>query len=75
MHRIRIGEGKIEKNLPVDRWGFSSMPREADELYGKYVLARFSTFRNVWWSAAPSAVSEWKKICDFGQGTVNPADI
>ena len=56
-------------------WGFSSMPREADELYGKYVLARFSAFRNVWWSAAPSAVSEWKKICDFGQGTVNPADI
>ncbi|MBO7661997.1 MAG: DUF5605 domain-containing protein [Clostridia bacterium] len=37
---------------PYDRWGFSCMPREADELYWKYVLARFSAFRNVWWAAA-----------------------
>ena len=37
---------------PYDRWGFSSMPRKADELYWKYVLARFSAYRNVWWSAA-----------------------
>ncbi len=37
---------------PYDRWGFSSMPREADELYWRYVLARFSAFRNVWWAAA-----------------------
>ena len=37
---------------PYDRWGFSSMPREADERYWKYVLARFSAYRNVWWSAA-----------------------
>ena len=37
---------------PYDRWGFSSMPREADELYWKYVIARFSAYRNVWWSAA-----------------------
>ena len=37
---------------PYDRWGFSSMPREADELYWKYVIARFSAFRNIWWSAA-----------------------
>ena len=28
------------------------MPRKADELYWKYVLARFSAYRNVWWSAA-----------------------
>ena len=37
---------------PYDRWGFSSMPREADELYWRYALARFSAFRNVWWAAA-----------------------
>ena len=37
---------------PYDRWGFSSMPREADELYWKYVIARFSAYRNVWWAAA-----------------------
>ena len=27
------------------------MPREADERYWKYVLARFSAYRNVWWAA------------------------
>ena len=37
---------------PYDRWGFSCMSREADALYWRYVLARFSAFRNVWWSAA-----------------------
>lgn len=37
---------------PYDRWGFSSMDREADDLYWNYVLARFSSFRNVWWSLA-----------------------
>lgn len=37
---------------PYDRWGFSRMSREADDLYWNYVLARFSAFRNVWWSLA-----------------------
>ena len=37
---------------PYDRWGFSCMPREADDLYWNYVIARFSSFRNVWWSLA-----------------------
>ena len=37
---------------PYDRWGFSSMTKEQDDLYWSYVLARFSAFRNVWWSLA-----------------------
>ena len=37
---------------PYDRWGFSSMSREADELYWRYAMARFAAFRNVWWAAA-----------------------
>ena len=37
---------------PYDRWGFSRMPRAADDLYWRYVIARFSAFRNVWWSLA-----------------------
>lgn len=37
---------------PYDRWGFSMMTPEQDELYWNYVLARFSAFRNVWWSLA-----------------------
>ena len=37
---------------PYDRWGFSMMTPEQDDLYWRYVLARFSCFRNVWWSLA-----------------------
>lgn len=37
---------------PYDCWGFSRMSREQDQLYWEYVIARFSAFRNVWWSLA-----------------------
>lgn len=37
---------------PYDRWGFSKMPPEANDLYLKYVTARYSAYRNVWWSLA-----------------------
>lgn len=37
---------------PYDRWGFSKMPAWANELYLEYVTARFSAYRNVWWSLA-----------------------
>jgi hypothetical protein len=37
---------------PYDRWGFSMMDAQADELYWKYVIARFAAYRNVWWSLA-----------------------
>ena len=51
-----LGELGIEADIilfhPYDRWGFSKMPAWADDLYLKYVMARFSAFRNVWWSLA-----------------------
>lgn len=37
---------------PYDRWGFSSMTREQDDLYWNYCIARFSAYRNLWWSLA-----------------------
>ncbi len=37
---------------PYDRWGYSKMPREMDERYLRYVVARFAAYRNVWWSLA-----------------------
>ncbi len=37
---------------PYDRWGFSKMSKEDDDLYLNYVIARFAAFRNVWWSLA-----------------------
>lgn len=37
---------------PYDRWGFSKMPRETDEFYLRYMVARLWAYGNVWWSFA-----------------------
>ena len=37
---------------PYDRWGFSNMGQEVDDRYLRYIVARLSAFRNVWWSLA-----------------------
>lgn len=37
---------------PYDRWGFSEMDAEDDFRYVKYLCARLSAYRNVWWSMA-----------------------
>lgn len=54
-----LGKLGIEADLilfhPYDRWGFSMMKREEDELYLKYAIARFACYRNVWWAMA----NEW----------------
>lgn len=37
---------------PYDRWGYATMPADADDRYLRYVLARLSAHCNVWWSLA-----------------------
>jgi hypothetical protein len=53
---------------PYDQghWGFDRMPADADNRYLRYLVARLSAYRNVWWSLA----NEWdfmkeKKESDF----------
>lgn len=53
---------------PYDRWGFSEMDAESDDLYWNYVIARFAAFRNVWWSLAneydlmsKKTVADWER--------------
>jgi hypothetical protein len=55
----RIGDLRalgIEADLilfhPYDRWGYSKMTAEEDDRYLRYVLARLSAYRNIWWSMA-----------------------
>jgi hypothetical protein len=36
----------------LGHWGFDRMDELSDDLYLRYVVARFSAFRNVWWSMA-----------------------
>lgn len=54
---------------PYDRWGFAHMPAECDDLYIKYVIARFAAYRNVWWSLAneydlmrDKSLADWERI-------------
>jgi hypothetical protein len=35
-----------------DRWGFATMDAETDDRYLRYIVARLSAYRNVWWSMA-----------------------
>ena len=39
---------------PYDKghWGFDRMGQDANQLYLEYIIARFSAYRNVWWSMA-----------------------
>jgi len=39
-------------NRDGGRTGFDRMPESADDRYVRYVVARFSAYRNVWWSLA-----------------------
>ncbi|MRI00061.1 DUF5060 domain-containing protein [Kriegella sp. EG-1] len=51
---------------PYDKWGFSKGSIEENQLYIKYLVARLSAYRNVWWSMANEydimnkPDSEWK---------------
>lgn len=37
---------------PYDKWGFNAMTKECNELYLRYMLARYGAYRNVWWAMA-----------------------
>jgi hypothetical protein len=74
----RVGQLRdlgIEADLilfhPYDKghWGFDRMEPDADDRYLRYVIARLSAYRNVWWSLAnewdfmkEKAVSDWDRF-------------
>lgn len=43
---------------PYDRWGYAKMGAANDDRYLRYVIARLSAYRNVWWSVA----NEWDLV-------------
>lgn len=54
---------------PYDRWGFDGMGAEHDDLYVKYVVARYAAYRNVWWSLSneydyvkTKTIEDWERI-------------
>jgi hypothetical protein len=51
---------------PYDRWGYAEMSAETDDRYLRYIVARLSSFRNVWWSLANEFNFMKKKtVADF----------
>lgn len=60
-----LGRLGIEADLilfhPYDRWGFATMAPSVDARYLKYITARLSAFRNVWWSLANEHELLWDK--------------
>jgi hypothetical protein len=63
-----LGRLGIEADLilfhPYDRWGFSEMSPAADDRYLRYIVARLSAYRNVWWSLANEYDLMWSKDAD-----------
>ena len=70
---MKLGiEADIIVMHPYDRWGFSEMSPEEDDLYWKYVVARFSAYRNVWWSLAneydlmlKKKIADWERYAEI----------
>jgi len=57
---------------PYDRWGFSNMGEENDELYLRYIIARYGAYRNIWWSLAneydlvmTKTINNWERIAEI----------
>lgn len=59
---------------PYDKWGFAGMDARHDEMYLRYVVARFGAFRNVWWTLANEfdvfrSQKNWKELGELVAAT------
>lgn len=55
-----------------DRWGFSTMGPDADELFVRYAVSRLASKRNIWWSLAneydllfEKTTEDWERFADI----------
>ncbi|MCM3725802.1 DUF5605 domain-containing protein [Neobacillus cucumis] len=60
-----LGNLGIEADLILyhayDRWGFAEMKQVEDDRYLRYLTARLSAYRNLWWSLANEYDLMWAK--------------
>ncbi len=61
---------------PYDRWGYATMDAETDDRYLRYVVARLSAYRNIWWSLAneydlmqAKTMADWDRFFQIIQET------
>lgn len=59
---------------PYDRWGYATMDNDVDDRYLRYVAARLSAYRNIWWSMAneydlmhSKTMSDWDRFFQIVQ--------
>jgi hypothetical protein len=74
-HRVRqLLEMGIQADVilfhPYDNWGYAQMGADNDDRYVRYVMARLSAYRNVWWSLA----NEYDLMIDRKQKTLGDFD-
>lgn len=72
---LALGRLGIEADVivfhPYDRWNYCAMSAHQDDRYVRYLVARLSAFRNVWWSLANEydflldvkPVARWDRFC------------
>ena len=69
----QLSDMEIQSDLILfhayDRWGFSKMTREQNEVYLRYALRRLSAFPSIWWSMAneyelcfAKSVEDWRRF-------------
>lgn len=72
----QLDEMGIEADIiimhPYDRWGFSMMSKEEDDLYWNYLVARYASYKNVWWSLAneydlmkEKTLEDWERLANI----------
>lgn len=70
---LLLQQAGIEADLilfhPYDGWGYKNMGHEGDDFYLRYVIARLSAYRNVWWAIAneydlvkTKTMSDWDRF-------------
>jgi hypothetical protein len=57
---------------PYDHWGFTAMGQEHDDQYVRYIAARLSAYRNIWWTMSNEYDMFEPSLLTFGSFTVKP---
>ncbi|MBR4359906.1 MAG: DUF5060 domain-containing protein [Clostridia bacterium] len=75
LNRIQAMNIQIDLILfhPYDRWGFASLPQQANLEYLDYLLRRLAAMPNIWWSLAneydlcmpAKSLKDWEEIEEF----------
>lgn len=68
LRKIGVQADVIIFNPYDEGWGFEKMDQETNKRFVRYVIARFSAYRNVWWSMAnENSFIDWMTDKDWDE--------